>query len=165
MARLFRKYDVLNTKQIKDLHKQMFEQWGAVFDKEKKYIYLRSRKDKIYLLNRSITDSLDPLVFNKVIVDRAGLYIAEFTKYGLRLSMEGSRLVGPSATKNLVLLDATEARLWLKGQDLPRLVEGTGFIIVGHTEESTTDYMGCGRAVKSGLENYVPKTRRILAKD
>jgi NOL1/NOP2/fmu family ribosome biogenesis protein len=165
MTRLFRKYNVLNAKQIKDLHKKISEQWGAVFDTKKEYIYLLSKKDKIYLLNRNLLTTVDIKAFDKIIVDRAGLYFAEFTKYGLRLSMEGSRLIGSSATQNLVMLGKTEARLWLKGQSLPHQADGSGFTIVAHADETGTDYLGCGRVVKSGLENYVPKTRRILAKD
>lgn len=150
------KQKILNTREVKDVLKQIKERWGADFSK--KYVFLMNEKNKVYITNRDIAK----IPMEKIRLNTAGLYIAEINeKYGIRLSIEGSQLIGPSAKKNILELDDNQARLWLKGQDLEIEHDLKNFPIIKNKD----NYLGCGKAVKGKILNYVSKTRRIHASD
>ena len=128
------------------------EQWG--FDKKLDYAFVLTEKERIYLIKRSI-DNLD---LTKLRINSLGLYFAEFRNNELRLSIEGSQIVGPFATKNFVVINDNELRQWLRGEDLIKECTQTGFVIIKHSE----DYLGCGKYKDGTILNFVPKTRRLM---
>lgn len=89
------------------------------------------------------------------------MYIGEFKKGELRLSIEGSQLIGPHAKKNVVELDRNELRQWLRGEDLIKEVKEEGYVIM----KSNNDFVGCGRVKEGKILNFVPKARRLLVSD
>jgi NOL1/NOP2/fmu family ribosome biogenesis protein len=142
---------ILNKKEIKRILSMLEKQWG--FKEELDYAFLETEKGKIYIANKEIFD----LDLSKIKINSVGMYFAE-AKNGIRLSIEGSQIVGPKAKKNVVELDDEEAKQWLKGEDLDHPTESDGFVILRHGD----DFLGTGNAAASGrILNYVPKTRRI----
>ena len=79
----------------------------------------------------------------------------------LRLSIEGSQIMGPYAKKNVLELSKEASRDWLKGRDLAVETDCSGFVIV----KSGDDFMGCGKVKDNKLLNFVPKIRRIVCED
>lgn len=131
-------------------------QWGITERPEG--VLLRNKKNKIFLTNRDFEQVLD----QNLRIDTVGLYIIEQPNENeVRLSIEGSQLLGPKATKNVTELNKEESRLWLKGQNVPTTVGTKNFQIIKHK----SDFMGCGKSNGEELRNYMPKTRRILASD
>lgn len=145
----------MNSKDVKELKKKLLEQFG--FEKELNYAFHITDKNKIYIVNRDI----DRVNMDFLRLQSVGLYFCEDYGNELRLSIEGSQIVGPHATKNVVELDKSQSRNWLKGFDLE--IEGSykQFVIIKAGDE----YLGCGKLKDNRLLNYVPKERRIKASD
>ncbi len=148
-------FKVLNSKEVKELNKMILSNWGCELETE--CAFLKSSRDKIYLISRDITQ----IDVSKIRIDVVGLYIGELQDNRFRISIEGSQLIGPTATKNLVEVSEDDMRSWLKGNDIPNNSNFHGDVILKHK----TDFIGCGSAGAEIIKNFVPKNRRILASD
>ena len=77
----------------------------------------------------------------------------------IRLSIEGSQIIGPKAAKNVVEINEEQTKEWLKGEDLE--IDGksnySGFVIIKHN----ADFLGTGKYKENKILNYVSKSRRI----
>ena len=105
---------ILNTREIKRILELIKKQWNADF--KQSYAFLMNNKNKIFLVNRDISR----IDLDKVKINNIGLYFGELNKGELRLSIEGSQLIGPLAKKNILELNDDEARDYLKGFDLDK---------------------------------------------
>ncbi len=147
---------ILNSKEKKEINERLMQQWGAELDKS--FVFLLSNKEKLYIANADIS----MIDFSKVRVDTIGLYVCTVDDKSIRLSIEGSQLIGPKATKNVVDIDDDELDDWFGGRDIERTVkECSGPVIVRHN----ADFVGCGKMTAKGILNFVPKTRRINPAD
>lgn len=141
---------ILNKKEIKKILAMIEKQWG--FKEELDYAFLETEKGRIYIANREIFD----LDISQLKINSIGIYFAE-TRSGIRLSIEGSQIIGPKAVKNVVELDEKEIKQWFSGIDLDKKTGCEGFVIIKHKN----DFFGTGKATKEGkILNFVPKTRR-----
>lgn len=147
----------LNSREVKVIVKMLEAQWG--FAEKFPYAMLQSSKDRLYLLTPTIAE-VDLSALN---IDAAGLYFGELRKGQIRLSIEGSQLIGPKATKNIANIDAGTMRQWLKGEDIPWSGPGEGFLLI----QCNGDFLGTGKYQpdEGKILNFVPKARRILAND
>ena len=145
-------FSFLTTKELKPILALLKEQWG--YEEKLEYAFVLTDKERIYIVNRSI-DALD---LTKLRINSVGLYFAEFRNNELRLSIEGSQLIGPKATKNVVELDNAELKQWLRGEDLEKQNGAQGFVIIKHGN----DYLGCGKCKEGKILNFVPKARRLM---
>ena len=141
--------DILSKKEIKEVLRQLEKQFG--FKDELDYIFVKSKKGRIFIVNKEFSE-IDSESFK---VNTVGLYIIKEEKDGLRLSIDGSQIIGPKSSKNVLVLDDCED--WLKGKDLVIDTKLKGYVILKFKE----DFIGCGKIAKSRLVNYIPKTRRI----
>lgn len=144
---------ILNSKEKKEFLKKIEEQWGTTIKGE--YGFLKDAKGKIFIMNKDVSRIDDA----KLRINSLGLYIAEWKKNLLRLSIEGSQLVGKNATKNIVEISKEEAQQWLMGEDIPKEGKEKGFVIL----KNGNDFYGCGLLKEGVLQNYVGKNRRISA--
>ena len=143
----------LRSKEVKQLMKRVFEQWGADFmDLFQEYAFLKN-KDKVYIVSRAIAE----VPFEKLRINNVGLYILEDRHDELRLSVEGSQLLGPKAAKNVVELSKEELVKWIKGNDLVKEGKNKGFVIIKHNK----DFFGSGKFKDGRLLNFLPKIRRL----
>ncbi len=88
----------------------------------------------------------------------AGMYFATIMPDGIRLSVEGSQIVGKRAERNVVELDCEQVKKWLKGENVPIPPEMKGYVIV--KDKLKNDFLGCGLAKNGILINFLPKARR-----
>ena len=147
---------ILNAKEKKAINQLLEEQWGCT--QKLDYVYIKNTKNRIFFMNRD----LEHLDMGSLRLSSVGLYIGELMHESeIRLSIEGSQVVGPNATKNIIEVTASQMRSWLKGNDLEISTETKGFVILKWSK----DFLGCGRVKEGRIINYVPKTRRILAVD
>ncbi len=149
------KLTFLNAKEVKNLKKQIEEQWGIVFTTDK--AFAQTTRERIQLISRDI-EKIDT---TKIFLDNVGMYFCDIKNEELRLSIEGTQLIGKCATKNVVDLTQEEMRFWLKGNDIPKQTNCKGFVIMKHKN----DFLGCGKIKGDGIMNFVAKTRRILSSD
>ncbi|MCK5282905.1 MAG: hypothetical protein KAK00_05845 [Nanoarchaeota archaeon] len=146
---------ILNSKEIKNIHnllKKRFE-----FEKHLEYVFFLNNKNRIYITNRD----LSKIDTSHLRINSIGLYFGELHNNEIRLSIEGSQIIGKNSSKNVLELNEKESREWLKGIDIDKKYEEKGYVILKHNE----DFLGCGKAVESKILNYVPKNRRLRVSD
>ncbi|NJE76031.1 hypothetical protein [Thermococcus sp. ES12] len=111
---------------------------------------IRGRYHKVY--------AWKPCSFEIRGPDRQGVYFGRVESDGIRLSIEGSFLVGPKATKNVVELDDERAKRYLAGESVEINDKDLhGWVIV----RWRSYYLGSAKAKEGRLINYVPKERRL----
>ena len=143
---------ILNSKEIKEIFEMAEKQWGAKLKLD--YGYLKNNKNRVFIISKDISQ----IDISKLRLNSVGMYFCEFDNVGIRLSIEGSQIIGLKAEKNLVELDEEETRKWFKGEDLEKdCKDCSGFVILKHNK----DFLGTGKYSNGKILNYVAKTRRV----
>lgn len=142
---------ILNKREVKKIIEIIKKQWEA--DVKLDYCFLMNNKDKIFIVNRDISK----IDFSKIRVNSLGLYFGEMKDGNLRLSIEGSQLIGEYAKKNVLELDDHELNSWVKGQDFNININLKGFVLIKNKES----FYGTGKINNNKLWNFVPKARRL----
>ena len=145
----------LSTRDLKPILAIIQKQWGAEIDFP--WAWYQSTKNDLFVVSKDIT-KIDA---RKLRINSVGLYLGELKHGELRLSIEGSQLIGPHAKKNVVDLNSKELREWLRGTDLEKPVKEEGFVII----KSGDDYVGTGKVKEGKILNFVPKARRLMVAD
>lgn len=151
----------LKSKERKNILLQLKEKFDCDIDSFKEYAFLlNENKSKLYLTTKDVAD----LDLSTLKIDTIGLYFGQLMSGDdLRLSIEGSQLVGKTATKGIITLTDEEFSLWITGEDIIKETEQTGFSIIKHNE----DFIGCGKPVldertnQTTIHNYIPKSRYV----
>ncbi len=145
---------ILNSKEIKKIYEMIESQWGAKIKLD--YGFLRNRKNRIFIVSKDISK----IDLSKLRLNSIGLYFCEIGDKGIRLSIEGSQLVGQKAIKNIAELSEDEAKKWFKGEDLEKECKDcSGFVIL----KNKNDFLGTGKYSNGKILNYVGKSRRVNA--
>ena len=143
---------ILNSKEIKKIFELIGEQWGAKVKLD--YGFLKNNKNRVFIISKDISN----IDISKLRLNSVGMYFCEIDNLGIRLSIEGSQIIGPKATKNVVGLDKEETKKWFKGEDLEKECKDcNGFVILRHDK----DFLGAGKYVNGRVLNYVGKNRRV----
>jgi len=147
---------ILNAKEIKEVKGKILEQWGVDFTTE--FGFLMSSRNRIYLVSKDISK----IDYEKLRLQVVGLYFGEIMENGeLRLSIEGSQLIGKEAKKNVIEISDENVKKWLFGNDLGVETECRGFIIL----KNKNDFLGTGKVKGKEILNFIPKIRRIHSED
>lgn len=145
----------LNKKEIKLFLERLSQQYG--FSGSLDYVFLLNNKERLYIVNKDLSE----LDMSKLRVDSIGLYFAKYVDGVIRLTIEGSQLVGDQCSKNTVSIPDGLLQLWIRGYDIEYETDLLGFVIV----KSGSDYFGCGKVGKEVIVNYYPKIRRVQSDD
>lgn len=155
------KLTVLNTREKKKIVDDLKEQYG--FSGVIEGSLLTNKEQKIFLITPDIA-KISRDQDKELRVDAAGLYIGKREVNGIRLSMEGSQIVGPHAKKHVLEIDEEHLEHWVKGEDFElsekeqkRTGNEEGFFII----KFDNDYMGCGQIKNNNLRSMVSKERRL----
>ncbi len=145
---------ILNNKEIKKIYELIEKQWNIKI--KLNYGFLRNNKNRIFLISKDISK----IDLSKLRLNSVGMYFCEIDDKGIRLSIEGSQIVGPKAEKNIIELNEDEVKKWFKGEDLEKECKDCkGFVIL----KNKNDFLGTGKYTNGRILNYVGKTRRISA--
>ena len=149
-------YKIFNSREKKKLLEELEERYGI---KELKLdcVFLQNKKGRIYITNRDI----EKIPLEIIRINSLGLYFANQDRTGLRLSVEGSQLLGEQATKNILELNQEQTNQWFSGQDIKTESNLQGFVLIKHNQ----DFIGCGNLAHNTLHNYLGKERRIKVKE
>lgn len=142
---------ILNKKQTKEILNLIKKQWEADFKSD--FAFLKNEKGKVFLLNKDISK----INLEKIRINNLGLYFAKIINNEIRLSIEGSQLVGPIATKNILELNANQTKEWMSGNDLEIKGDYKGFLLIKYNN----DFLGCGKYREGKVFNFVGKARRV----
>ena len=151
----------LNSKEKKQFLQQLQNQYG--YEKGlTQDILVNKNKGRYYL----VTPELLEFDFEEQRVETIGMYFATLVSPNdLRLTIEGSQIIGPYATKNVHAIDDEETKQWIRGQNLSIETELAGWLILKHESDKGVDYLGCGKIVQKNdeqvIHNYIPKTRYV----
>ena len=148
------KFEILNTREVKKVLKLLHDQWG--FQNPIEEAFLKKEND-IFIISRAAGG----IRMQNLNINSLGLYFGEIRHGQLRLSIEGSQIIGPSAKKNVLELAPQQLSKWLAGHDLEieRSDAPNAFFIV----KNSKDFFGCGRMKEGTLLNFLPKSRRLTA--
>ena len=143
---------ILSNKEIKEILKLIENQWDAKLKLD--YGFLKNNKNRVFIVSKDISK----IDFSKLRLNSVGMYFCEIDNKGIRLSIEGSQIIGPKATKNIVELDEEETKKWFKGEDLEEECKDcSGFVVLKYKN----DYLGTGKYANGKILNYVGKSRRV----
>lgn len=146
------KLKILNSREKKKLLEELSAVYG-IKQLKLDYVFMQNPKGRIYITNRDI----EKIPLEKLRINSLGLYFAMQDRVGLRLSVEGSQIIGKHATKNIIELNQEQAQEWFSGRDIETQSQLKGFVLVKHKN----DFLGCGNLSKGILHNYLGKERRI----
>ena len=149
------KWKVLNSKEARAVVELVMRQWGADLSEIRNSCgFLESSDGDIFVIGRDI----EKLDLENLRIDSLGFYFGQVRNDEIRLSIEGSQIVGKTTTKNILEIDVEELRQWLAGNDLEKDYERcSGYVIIKHK----SDFLGCGKCKDGKILNFVPKARRV----
>jgi NOL1/NOP2/fmu family ribosome biogenesis protein len=142
---------IWNSKEARAFLQKVNEQWGCAWKPDQSFI--SNNQGKVFLITRDLA----LIDWTTLRISSVGMYVGEDHDGRVRLSIEGSQLIGPLATKNIIDVERETAMLWIKGHDIEVKGEFSGHVIV----RSGNDYMGTGAYKEGQLLNHVPKARRL----
>ena len=143
---------ILNSKEIKRILKWLKDHY-CIKELKIEKVFLQNTKDKIYLISKKISE----METKNLRINLIGMYFAKQEKNGLRLTIEGSQIIGLKATKNIAVLNKEQIKQWIRGEDIGYQEDLKGFVIIKHEN----DFYGTGFYKEGKILNYVPKERRI----
>lgn len=144
---------ILNRREVRDILEKVDEAYGCTLALE--HAFLTDDKNRAFIIHRDVS-AID---FEQLRINSMGLYFAEVNKYGeVRLTIEGSQIVGPLATKNVVGLSEEQVRAYFKGEevDVEVGVEGQPFVLLRYKN----DFFGAAKYKEGKVLNYLPKVHR-----
>jgi len=147
---------ILNEKEKKSVENKLHEQFGISEISGK--IIMRG-KDKMFLFSGSFNPSQIKKLEKITLIERIGFYFAkvdERTK-DIRLSIEGSQIIGPEVKKNIFEINEDQTKEWMKGRELRIRTGKKGFLILKYKN----DFLGTGKASEEKIGNFIPKSRRL----
>jgi NOL1/NOP2/fmu family ribosome biogenesis protein len=156
---------ILNSRETKEIVQILKSQYQSDLDLSE-YVFLINKDNKIYLASRNI----ELLPYDEMKIDSLGIYFGEIYKESLRLSIEGSQLVGPVAKDNVIELSRDQMLAWVKGADIEILDEeilekynsNKHFIITKYDDGKSIEYFGAGKVKDGKILNMVSKSRRLV---
>tara|TARA_Y100000034_G_scaffold119808_1_gene161960 strand:- start:2323 stop:2763 length:441 start_codon:yes stop_codon:yes gene_type:complete len=141
---------ILPKRQVNKILKELKEYYG-LNELKLDYAFSMNNKHKVYLISKDLKN----LDTKSLKLNGLGLYFLNITK-DLRLSIEGSQIVGKKATKNIHNLHDKELKDWLRGYDLD-CEDLYGYRLI----KNKNDFYGVGYAKDNKIKNFIPKYRRI----
>ena len=141
----------LNSKETKEILKLIEEQWGAKLKLD--YTFAKNNKHRVFIINKDVSK----IDFSKLRINSIRMYFCDLEN-GIRLSIEGSQIIGPEATKNVAEINEEQTKKWMKGEDLEIDDKNnySGFVII----KNKNDFLGTGKIKENKILNYVSKSRR-----
>ena len=142
----------LSGKEKRDIFSKMKDQYDI--DIVPNVELVESGKGKVWMVTKNI-NKIDTLKLN---IERYGVYAIFIDKYGVRFTIEGTQIFGQFAKKNIFEIKKEDVQKWIRGFDLDIETGTNGYVMVKCGE----DYLGCGKGSHGRIQNYIPKSRRIL---
>src|SRR3989338_2437964 len=135
-----------SSREKKILQNQLEEQFG--FSGKLDYQFFINQEKKIFIFNKDLE-----IDFSKIRVNSLGLYFANI-KNELRLSIEGSQLIGPNSKKNILEVSNSQLQDWMHGRDIETEKEFKGFVLI----KNKNDFYGSVKYSPSELTLILEKS-------
>ena len=142
---------IFNSREKKRFIEKIKEQY-CIKDFDLDYIVLKNNKDRIFLLSNKFKD----LDAKNLRINLIGMYFAKLQDNSVRLTIEGSQMIGDKA-ENVIELNKSEIDKWMRGYDIETDKNFSNFAIIRYNN----DFYGTGKVKNGKILNYVPKDRQI----
>ncbi len=145
-------FKVLNTRERRHFIEELNTQYN-LNSLNIDYGFLQDRENRIFLISKDV----DKIDLRNLRINSMGLYFGKIEKDGIRLSIEGTQLIGKNSSKNIIELNKEQVKEWFRGNSIDFQGNYYGYVILKHND----DYLGSGRFKENKILNYIPKERRI----
>lgn len=151
---------ILNQKEKEQIESKLKEQFGI---NEISGILAMRGQDRIFLYTGGIGEKEMRTLEEIAFIERLGVYFAKIDERtgGIRLSIEGTQILGKDAKKNIFEIPKEELENWMKGRELNIKTGEKGFLMMKHGN----DFLGTGKASVEKIGNFIPKNRRLKEKN
>ncbi len=141
---------VMSRKDVKKFLKSINEYFESDFQSND--VFLKTEQNKIYI----VTPEAWNFDLEKIHVKNIGIYFGQIMPSGeVRLSVEGSQLVGKTA-KKIFTVNKEQLDMISHSEKFETDVKNNGFFIVKYKEH----VIGCVKVSNGFVYNYIPKSRR-----
>ena len=148
---------ILSRRERQEIENYLHEQFGI---ENIPGTLIQKGEERIFIFTGSLSEGEINKIRDAVFIERIGIYFAKIIESDVKLSIEGTILLGEQIKKNVYELDANQVEPWMKGQDLDIKTGKKGFLIVKYKD----DFLGCGKASEEKIGNFIPKSRRLKEK-
>lgn len=138
----------LNKKQTKAILNKLKSQFGISF---KPNFLFSQIKDRIFITSQELKN----LNLSNYKINNIGLYFGRLVNNKIRLTIEGTQLVGKYANKNILKLKKPDK--WLNGKNIKTNKTFKDFVIIQYKK----DFLGSGQFKNNQIINFIPKYRRV----
>ncbi|MEM5793829.1 MAG: hypothetical protein QXS48_03810 [Candidatus Aenigmatarchaeota archaeon] len=152
-----KKITFLSREEVKELERILEKNYGAKISL-KDFGVAKDKEEKIWLTSKEVL-SFD---FSKLKVNSLGFNFGKLKRNEkIHLTIEGSQIVGKSATKNIAILSEENVLKFMQGLDVKPEKEINceyhNFAIVKFKDK----ILGSSLLTEQGIKNMIPKSRRI----
>ena len=149
---------ILNEKEKKEIENQLNNQFGI---KTILGTITMKGSERLFLFQGELNNEEIKQFESIMPIERVGVYFAKLSDNaeGIRLTLEGSQILGKQATKNIFELNKEQVENWMKGQELDVKTEKekTGFYLMKYKDS----FLATGKVSENKIGNFVPKERRL----
>jgi NOL1/NOP2/fmu family ribosome biogenesis protein len=148
------KMRVLNSKEVKKVVQSIESQY-SINNLRLGFAFIEGVDDRLFVIDKKLAE----IDMGMLRINSLGMYFGTHESDKVRLSIEGSQVIGPMAKKNVVDLSKNQVDDWIRGSDVEVGCEGNDIVLVKHNN----DFFGSGKLSRGRILNFIPKSRRIKA--
>ena len=147
---------LINRKDVKEIKKMISDQFG--FDDGLDYSFFQNDKGRVFIVTKDISN----IDFERLKINNIGLYFAQIKNGRIRLSIDGSQLIGGLCSKNVLEVDDKKSEEWMRGEEITTEIQlkDNEFYII----KNKNDFIGSGKASGNRILNFIGKPRRLMRK-
>jgi len=151
---------ILSEKEKQKIENQLNEQFGI---SEIPGIIVKRGAERLFLFSGDYSENEIINLERTVPIERVGVYLAKIildkhTRIEkIRLSIEGTQILGNQVKKNLFEIPDNLVEQWMKGEELLIKTGKRDFLVMKYKD----NFMGCGKASEEKIGNFIPKSRRL----
>jgi NOL1/NOP2/fmu family ribosome biogenesis protein len=152
------KIQYANENEISSINKTLNKQFGI---KKIDGKLIRAGEERIRIFTGELSENELINIQKFIRIEGIGLYIAKEERGEIRLSIEGSQILGGQSTKNTYELKDNQVQQWMEGADIMQKNDEKRWVIIKNKD----DFLGSGRMSAEKISNHIPKPRRLKIKE
>ncbi len=160
----YNRLKILSKKEKAEIENKLKEQFGI---SEIKGELIQRGIERIFLYTGSLSESEIKDIEFSLPIERVGVYFGKIIPANgeIRLSIEGTQILGNQIKKNIFELNESNLDSWMKGHEIPTSEKEQeklkGFVVMKYKGE----FVGCGKSSQGRITNFIPKNRRLKEKN
>jgi len=119
------------------------------------YLLIKAGKEKIRAFSGHISKEEIQTLNKLTNIEIIGLYLLK-KEQDFRLSLDATHILEDQITKNILKINDSQFKDWIRGHDL-EIQAPKGTLVIKHNE----DFLGCTKSNGQKAFNYIPKNRRL----